>query len=799
MHKDHFFLNNQFVVKHDFTPRTLGRNKKPRIERDRSVHASLLNRQYAQAIESSFAELNFWQDQKKPVADGVYLNLNIEGKTIPKSLDSKNGAQVMNVLFRNEEDNTDVTVYVKEKNKTWFSKKIENYATKETKYDKPANAALVELINGVAPASINSLYIPEGEFDKLHEEEYLMFELWVNKRDGYELGKVFGVLETLGIGCLKENCLHFENVDVFLIKATKQQLQNLPKALGYIESIRMYHQPSLLTLNRETNREWSTLLKENVNFVHDDNPIVVGILDTGVNNEHQLLSSSLPNDRMACAIGGLDNIDHSHHGTDMAGLVLCGDLSSLVYHRGTLEDVHHELCSVKIYEDNHQTDSMFYGVVIEDAIIKAQEMGASIDCMAITDAIAYDCKPTSSSAALDESIYDDGKCDRLIVVSAGNIETADIDETNYIESCKANAIKSPAQAWNAITVGAFTNKTIVVDRHYDYTALAAPGAVSPLSRSSWQWQNGINKPDIVMEGGNVGYNNVMGSSTVTDLSLITTNQDLDEPLESFQATSASTALAARLAVKIKSANPALSLLSVRALMIHSAKWTSEMNSVEKSDRMSLCGYGVPDEEVAAFSSEKCATYIFENVLIPFKQSGSEVPSYNEMHVYDLPWPNELLESMHDEKVSMRVTLSYYVKPAPGTAGKQNKYRYPSASLHFDVKTSTETTAEFLARRNKLEEGDITSSNDSKRWIVGQKRRENSTVQSDWFTCTAQQLAECGQIVVFPGPGWWKERKISNVDNEIKYSLVVSIETDKTEIYQAVETAIKNKISLIIKQ
>lgn len=80
MHKDHFFLNNQFVVKHGFTPRTLGRNKKLRIERDRSVHASLLSRQYAQAIESSFAELNFWKDQKKPVADGVYLNLNIEGQ-----------------------------------------------------------------------------------------------------------------------------------------------------------------------------------------------------------------------------------------------------------------------------------------------------------------------------------------------------------------------------------------------------------------------------------------------------------------------------------------------------------------------------------------------------------------------------------------------------------------------------------------------------------------------------------------------------------------------------------------------
>lgn len=798
MHKDHFFLNNQFAVKHDFTPRTSGGSKKTKIERDRSGHASFLNRQYVQAIEFSFAELNSWQAQERPVADGVYLNLNIEGKAIPKSLDSKNGVQVINVLSRNEEDNVDVTVYVKEKNKTWFSKKLEDYATKDTEYDKPANAALVEPINDVSPASIHSLYIPEGEFDKLHEEENLLFELWVNKREEYELGKVFGVLEALDIGCQKENCLHFESVDVFLIKATKSQLQELPLSLGYIESIRMYHQPSLLTFNREANREWSALLKESVNFVHDDNSVSVGILDTGVNNEHQLLSSSLPNERMACAIGGLDNIDHSHHGTDMAGLVLCGDLSSLVYLRGALEDVHHKLCSVKIYEDNHQTDSMFYGAVIEDAIIKAQEMGASIDCMAITDAITYDSKPTSSSAALDESIYDDGKCDRLVVVSAGNIETADIDETNYIESCKANAIKSPAQAWNAITVGAFTNKTIVGDRRYNYTALAAPGAVSPLSRSSWRWQNGINKPDIVMEGGNVGYSNVMGSSTVTDLSLITTNQDLDEPLESFQATSASTALAARLAAKIKTANPALSLLSVRALMVHSAKWTKEMDSLEKSDRMSLCGYGVPNEEVASFSSEKCATYIFENVLIPFKQNGSEAPSYNEMHVYDLPWPNKLLESMHDEKVTMRVTLSYYVKPAPGTAGKQNKYRYPSASLHFDVKTSTETTAEFLRRRNKLEEGDVTSSNDSKRWTVGQMRRENSTVQSNWFTCTAQELSECGQIVVFPGSGWWKERKLSNVDNEIKYSLVVSIKTDKTEIYQAVETAIKAKVGIQVK-
>ena len=167
-----------------------------------------------------------------------------------------------------------------------------------------------------------------------------------------------------------------------------------------------------------------------------------------------------------------------------------------------------------------------------------------------------------------------------------------------------------------------------------------------------------------------------------------------------------------------------------------------------------------------------------------------------MHYYDLPWPTELLESMLNESVTMRVTLSYYVKPAPGTGGKNNKYRYPSATLHFDVKTSIETEDEFLRRRNK-KEGESSDTNNPSRWEIGQQRRENGTVQSDWFTCTAQELADCGKIVVYPSSGWWKERKLENVDNVIKYSLVVSIKTEETEVYQAVETAIKNKIGIQI--
>ena len=86
--------------------------------------------------------------------------------------------------------------------------------------------------------------------------------------------------------------------------------------------------------------------------------------------------------------------------------------------------------------------------------------------MAITDESSYNGIATSSSAALDESIYHQGLCDRLVLVSAGNVETSDVYSNNYIESCKAHTVKSPAQAWNALTVGAYTEKAVINDDAY---------------------------------------------------------------------------------------------------------------------------------------------------------------------------------------------------------------------------------------------------------------------------------------------------------------------------------------------
>lgn len=799
MHKKHFFLGNNIAEAHEFSPQSQGFGGHSLLPtRDRATHARMVKDQYEAVVNQVVSNLEERASQGQPTANGIYVDLKMDKNFIPDSLgkqDSPKGATIMKVTNNGDGDDVDVTVYVKKDKKDWLKNKADDYSCKNTQKGKPCNEKLIAPINGVAATDIHTLYISAEKFDAIPEDGSYVYELWMSHSKENSKENIGSTLSQIGIEKMTEPLL-FDGVDVWLIKATKQQLFNLPLSLGYIEGIRPYHKPSVLTSSKHENREWSELIKGEISYSDDAENVIVGILDSGVNNAHELLSPALPNERMDVAIGVLEATDKTDHGTGMAGLALLGDLADIAYKRNTPIEVYHALSSVKIYEVGHETPEEFYGAVIEEAIGKASDMGASIQCMAITDESSYNGIATSSSAALDESIYHQGKCDRLVLVSAGNIKPEQVDHNRYIESCKANSIQSPAQAWNALTVGAYTEKSVVVDTAYK--SLAAPGSVSPYSCSSYPWHEKRNKPEIVMEGGNVAYHDLLKETSHSELSLVTTSNDMQEPLEPFNATSAATGLAARLAARVKVENPQMSMLSIRGMMVHSARWTDEMKRIDNIDeRMSLCGYGVPNENKAIYSNEKCATYIFENQLRPYTRNGNS-NIYGQIHYYDLPWPKELLEDMGDEDVRIRITLSYYVKPSPGYAGRTDKYRYPSATLHFDLKTATETQEEFLCRKNKFE-GEKTTQNDSGRWNIKQQRRERGTVQSDWIECTAADLAEMDKIVVYPGPGWWKERKLDNVGNSVLYSLIVSIETKETDIYNAVETAISTRIGVPIAQ
>lgn len=114
--------------------------------------------------------------------------------------------------------------------------------------------------------------------------------------------------------------------------------------------------------------------------------------------------------------------------------------------------------------------------------------------------------PTSWSSELDQLSFGTSGISsrqRLILVSAGNSDNNRYGVGDYLLAADHadNEIESPAQAWNPVCVGAFTEKGVLPAGTLG-TPVAPVGDLSPSSRTgSWTSPWPI-KPDIVMEGGN---------------------------------------------------------------------------------------------------------------------------------------------------------------------------------------------------------------------------------------------------------------------------------------------------------
>lgn len=92
--------------------------------------------------------------------------------------------------------------------------------------------------------------------------------------------------------------------------------------------------------------------------------------------------------------------------------------------------------------------------------------------------------------------------------------------------------------------------------------------------------------------------------------------------------------------------------------------------------------------------------------------------------------------------------------------------------------------------------------DTTGWALGPQVRTRGSIHSDWWTGIAADLAACGVIAVYPVSGWWRESKGNDWSKEARYTLVVSIHTEKLnvdvrtplereiDLYSPVEAAIK---------
>jgi len=786
--------------------------------RNREQHSATLS---AQLDNVRAAAQEAASDTEDP-EDG--LGIQVEFQSFPdidlafESLSRENqGIELRNVRYR--DDITYATVYVPTGKLQHFEGLIRDYLDRrqDSIGRSRDNQRLLDAIQAIRAASVRALWTDDDDAFPEDDTEPFACEIWLpagRDRKG-AIAAFRNRAASIGMQVSPGELL-FPKRTVLIARTSVAMIQQSIATLNSIAELRRAKETAdffdALTLEEQS--QWLDHLLERTTFNSGPDAPHVCLLDTGINRGHPLISPILGTTDLHTVEPAWGTHDDAGHGTEMAGLAIAGNLTDVLDRDDDIE-VEHRLESVKLLRDDgaNGTDSRHHGYLTAEAVSRPEidhPERPRVFGMAVTARDNRDRgRPSGWSATIDALAADSdnqGETPRLLVISAGNVED-NSDWELYPDSNDSDGIHDPAQAWNALTVGAYTNLTRISGPDTEnYEPIAPAGGLSPFSTTTLSWQRQWPlKPDIVLEGGNAA-TDLLGAVPMPSLSLLTTHYDSTNRLfTTTNATSAATALGARMAAQVMATYPELWPETVRALIVHSAEWTPAMRQAHlppnhaKRDYRQLvqrCGFGVPDLERALWTVANSLTLVVQARLQPFQKVRGKRPATRDMHLHRLPWPHDALEALGDTDVEMRVTLSYFIEPNPSQRGN-SRYRYQSHGLRFDVKRPTETSSAFRARINAAVEQDGSNTGTSDpHWLLGTDNRHRGSLHSDIWRGTAAELASRAQVAVYPTMGWWRTRdRLGCANRTARYALAVSIRAPDSDADLYTEVA--NEIAVSI--
>ncbi len=778
--------------------------------RERQSHAQHLLGQLSQARSESETQKETLVARGLPTKAGVHLELASEpgfGLKLESLEDRRSGIQLVTVRESGEGESFQqlATVFVPDGALGVFERKVRQYAEKNTNKGKPRHQPLVARISDLRLATLKSFWTDEPALLP-HSDEEIWWEVWLRSAGKADFEDFRTRAPNSGLR-LGDESVTFANTRVFLAYGSLEQMATSVEIVDSIGELRRAKEPptTFLEMRGSDQQAWIDELLERVEPPSPAAPAIC-IHDTGVNRSHPLLEPVLEEADLHAVEPSWRVNDHEGHGTAMAGLAQYGDLGEALS-SSQLVPLQAWLESVKILPPPPKSnDPKLDGAITEQATYRVEVEKPNrrrTHLMAVTRLDGCDRgRPSSWSATVDKLAFGTEKePQRLWILCSGNSDPE--ARSAHPEHLETEEIHDPGQAWNALTVGACTDRwAITEDDFAGWEPLAEPGDLSPSTTTSFTWKPAWPlKPDFVLEGGNSARSPSGSESTEPDsLSLLTTYyQPLVRRWTWIADTSAASALAARMASHLQSQYPDLWPESVRALLAHSARWSPKMlkryggngptRSWSKTEDwkrlLRHCGLGIASLERALYSAGNRLTLVAQESLHPYQKGSGNSLKYYEMHFHELPWPTEQLLELGELEVELRVTLSYFVEPNPSERGYEKRHQYASHGLRFDVCGAAEDPEDFKKRKTaalRAEDEESPKTGDTAQWTLGPNLRHRGSLHSDVWEGSAADLATRQHLAVSPVSGWGKERfKLGRWKQPVRYALVVSIEAPEIEV------------------
>ncbi len=791
-----------------------GRDKNVRI---REEHGARLQRELDAAL--LMIDQQRIIDARLPAPEGGYIEVELTRGSDPDKLE-RSKLKVRTHAVKDEAAGRVVALYVPDAARGAYAAILADYRNGPLKErtNNPPNKSTVEPIESFRRARLETLWTDDPAALPTDAQHEMWWAIWIDRDREADLENIVARLDLRAAG--QDRRLKFPEAVVVPVYATRAAIELMMFATSVIVELRRATDNPEFFVDEVRNEQhaWSDDLAGRIRWPGADVPAVC-LFDTGINRAHPLLEPALAADDLHAIDNEWGVDDHDDHGTAMGGLALHGDLTIPL---GDTEEraLTHRLESVKLLppDDADPNDPNSYGSVTQSAValpeIRRPER-TRVFCMAVTNHGVSGARPSTWSSAIDQAVAgtmpgdDENAPRRLMVLSIGN--TDPVLEMRRWLGHDAYPAQDPSQAWNALSIGGYTDLDQIRGRGYeDWTNFAPVGDISPHSRTSVGWASRAPiKPELVLEAGNRAVSpSRRDVVTLDSLSVLSTGRDVGRaPLVPFQATSAATAEAARMAARLTAAHPDYWPETIRALMVHSADYTAPMRGAFNAapnlkDRYAIVrrfGYGVPDFDRAAASARDQLALIAQADIQPYRRKGRK---YNECHYYSLPLPTRVLEELDNETVDLKITLSYFVDPNPGFAANVDPLRYQSFGLRFDLRRNGETISNFKKRVNVAERENSKEKAprhaDDNRWLLGPDSVSAGSLHCDTWSGPAIDLIGRDLLCIKPVGGWWRDRSSPEIVNKkTRYALIVTLKARRTtiDLYTPIELAVRPQVAV----